>query len=110
MASYPTTEEITSAPGWDMEAEVKALPEWRTTPITLAELNISEDLSSEVLFAWAYLTEALCAAHPAAKVSGFKVIRPLTWDELTKAAISTAAGREYTKRQEAEKATKSDAK
>jgi hypothetical protein len=106
MAQYPTYEETVKALGPEgVERIIGELASWERAPITIAELT-TDQMTPDLMHAWAYLAEALFERHPDAHLDGFKVVRDLTHDELTEKAITHERNRVYQERIKAEEATK----
>jgi hypothetical protein len=104
MAEYPTPEEIREI-GFDVDVEIEKLSSWQRSDIMLAEISTEVfSTSPAMLHAWAYLAEAIMDVSPTAKIDGYKVVRPISREELENAAMTAASTREYSRRRDAEKA------
>lgn len=100
---YPSRSEVTA--DWTDEVwaeKVSALTGWQITPNTLAQLN-SDEVTPEILRAWADLTAALRDRYPDAQIGSTKVTVPLTDEELRDNAAAAEQSRVYDlRRKEAE--------
>jgi hypothetical protein len=97
---YPSREEATE--GWtdkDYAEAVTNLTSYYTQPHVIVEFTPrGNETPPEVLYAWAYLTESLCASNPNYVAEGFRVVIPLTAEELHEAAAGKAAADLYQER------------
>lgn len=93
---YPTAGEIEAEFTTEQIAEVVAnLSSWDKSPITLAELNVTDNVSPGILYTWAALTEAIETQFPDAVISVNKVTRPLSGKELYQKGITHIRNARY---------------